>query len=596
MPLKGSLTSLFIFLITYLYGQTYPYPQNYFRNPLGIPMELTANFGEIRNDHWHMGLDIRTNQKENQPVYAAAAGFISHIGIRPQSFGRYIIIDHPNGLSTLYAHLNDFFPVLEKYVTDQQYKQESWAIEMDLDKKAFPVSKGQFIAYSGNTGGSQGPHLHFEIRDTKTQKCLNPLLFGLPVEDNVPPTLIKLALYNRSRSAYDQSPQLYNLKNTDSGYIIPKMEVLKTGYNKPGFGIQTYDRVTGSSNPNGIYKGELFFDEQPVSGFVLDSISYDESLYINAHVDYKHRFNGGSDLQYLSKLPGDHGPVYKNENDFIELNDSAEHWVRIVVNDAAGNQSAVNFRIQYSDSLVNKVYSSGLQKFAPGQVNVYEKPEFEVYFPESCLYDTVNAYYYRAEAKTSNAVSASHQLNDASIPLHDDITVRIKLMQDIPDAWKDKLIIKRSSGNNNVRKADWNPDSNRDGWAIAKFNDMGSFQAFVDLQPPEINDPGKPGKEDTIDMSPSKSIVFWPTDNFGGIKNFRAELDGKWERFTNDKGRAWVYSFAEDFPYGEHHLKVSVEDLVGNVSTKEWWFKKYPYTPPKKKVIKKKSSKKKGKK
>jgi hypothetical protein len=141
-----------------------------------------------------------------------------------------------------------------------------------------------------------------------------------------------------------------------------------------------------------------------------------------------------------------------------------------------------------------------------------------------------------------------------------------------------------------VRKAEWS-----NGWVTAEFNDFGNFQAFIDRVPPEINDPGKKGKGDTIDMSPQKTIILRPTDNFGTIKNFRAELDGKWEIFTNDKGGAWIYRFDESFPYGLHHLKVKVEDLVGNVTIKEWWFKKYPYTPPKKKAVKKNSKKKKKK-
>ena len=312
--MRFSIIFLFIQLIfceLYLKAQSPTYPKEYFRNPMGIPIDLSANFGELRPSHWHMGLDIRTNQKENLLVYAAAQGYIAKIGIRPQSFGRFIVINHPNGLSTLYGHLNDFYPELEKYVTAQQYKQESWAVELEFTKDKFPVSKGQFIAYSGNTGGSQGPHLHFEIFDTKTTKRLNPLLFDFGIRDNVPPAIVKLAVYNRGRSVYEQSPLLIALKNSDSGYIIPKFPVMKTGFSKLSFAIQAYDRVSGSTNPNGIYAAKLFVDEQPQVAFVLDSLDYNETVYLNAHVDYKHRHNGGAWLQHLSKLPGDAGAAYK---------------------------------------------------------------------------------------------------------------------------------------------------------------------------------------------------------------------------------------------------------------------------------------------
>ena len=600
------LIMLFVFFSAYLPAQSISYPKYYFRNPLAIPIKLAANFGELRPNHWHMGLDIRTNQKENLPVYAAAKGYIAHVGIRSQSFGRYIIINHPNGYSTLYAHLNNFFPALEQYLTAQQYKQETWAIESDFSKEKFPVSKGQFIAYSGNTGGSQGPHLHFEIRDTKTDKCLNPLLFGFTVQDNVPPILVKLAMYDRNHSVYEQSPLFFLLKKTDSGYIIPGKPLIKTGTDKISFAIQAYDRTTGSLNPNGIYSAELFFDEEPQISFVLDSITYTETSYLNAHIDYKYRYDGGSFLQHLSQLPGDHGPVYKKiKNDgILSLQDTNVYAVRIEIKDAYLNTSQLNFFIQYDDSL-NKSIINGSYKnkniqqvFAPNNVNVLEKPDFEIYLPELCLYDTVQSFYFRSNSSLPNAVTESHQVDNASIPVHTDFTVRMKTTKPIADEWKDKIVIQRNyRSGNSVRKAEWEKDASTNSeWLVAKFDDFGTFQAFVDTEPPEINDPDsyRGGRGDTIDLSPAKRIIFQPTDNSRIIKNFRAELDGQWLRFTNDKNWSYIYIFDERCPYGIHQLKVSVEDIVGNRTTKTWSFKRYPYTPPKKKMIKKKTSSKKG--
>src|SRR5436190_13087284 len=209
----------FSLMILFLSALSQEYPQNYFRNPLNIPMQLVANFGELRANHWHMGLDIRTQQKVNLPVYAAAEGYIARIKIEPGGFGRAIYINHPNGYTTLYAHLNNFFPALEQYITEQQYNLKSWAVFLDIPPTLFPVKKGDFIAYSGSTGGSQGPHVHFEIRDTKTDKVLNPLLFGFALKDKIPPVILRLAVYDRSMSTYSQAPKLFGLKYVNGNYV-----------------------------------------------------------------------------------------------------------------------------------------------------------------------------------------------------------------------------------------------------------------------------------------------------------------------------------------------------------------------------------------
>ena len=559
------------------------YPQGYFRSPLNIPIKLSANFGELRANHWHMGLDIRTDQRENLPVYAAAGGYISKIRIEPLGYGHAIFINHPNGLTTIYGHMNEFFPELEQYVKAQQYSKESWEIELQIPKNMFPVSKGNFIGYSGNTGASGGAHVHFEIRDTKTDKCLNPLLFGLPLVDKSPPVLSRLAMYERSISVYEQSPKLFSLKKTDGGYIIPKIPVIVTGSNKLSFAIQAYDLITGSANPNGIYSATLFFDEEPQTAFFIDNIDYNETHYLNAQIDYRYKHNGGAYFQHLSRLPGDKGPVYKllNGDGVILFNDTNVHKVRIEVTDAYKNKSVLNFKIQHSNSLVQTVGINASQAvFYPNEVNVFEQDDFEIHTGEDCMYDTVHISYSRTNEPILGAISAKHHIADPSIPVHGNITIRIKPTATISQDIKEKILIRRNDGERNSSKpAIW-----QRGWLTATFNGFGSFQAFVDQTPPQVNELGK---KDTLDLSSASRILFQPTDNFG-IKTFRAELDGHWLRFTNDKGQSYIYKFDEKCLYGVHELKLIVTDIAGNITTKNWWFRRGAYTPPKKKVKSKK--------
>lgn len=592
--LFACIRHLFAFIVSWpLIAGAQPvtkYPQGYFRWPLNLTPEIVANMGELRTNHWHMGLDMRTNQKTDQPVYAAAEGYIAYAGVRPMSYGRFIIINHPNGLSTLYGHLNDFAPALEAYVTEQQYKQESWAVELTIPREKFPVSKGSFIAYSGTTGGSQGPHVHFEIRDTKTEKCLNPLLFGMPLADDVPPTIVRLAVYDGAASSYEQSPRLFTVKKTDNGYIIPKLPVLKTTFPFISFGLQAYDRINGSGNQDGIYSAKLFVDDRLQGGFTIDSIDYRDTRYMNAQIDYTYRANGGAFIQLLSRLPGNNAGVYHPGwgDGVIRLPDTALHTVRIETADAYGNSSVLSFGLQFTGDAVARQSSVLPSLFLPGYVNVLEKPDFEAFLPEACLYDSVRPLYYRNNSNTAYAVSALHRLNDGTIPLHTGMTVRIKPDKIIPDEWKNKLVIKRTDGNSSsIKPAKWQGSASAGAqWLSASFDGFGSFQAFADITPPSVN---KLGRGDTIDLSAANRIIFTPTDN-SGIKSFRAELDQQWLRFTNDKGRSWIYGFDERCPYGVHSLKVTVSDIAGNVTENTWWFKRYPYTPPPKKALKKKTT------
>jgi len=572
--LHGVKIFICLFFSIDIYSQSFVYSKDYFRWPADNKPGIVANFGELRSNHWHMGLDIRTDQKVNMPVYAAADGYIAKITVQPFGYGQAIYINHPNGLTTVYGHLNKFFPKLDSAVTTAQYAQESWNVELNFARDKFPVRKGQFIAWSGSTGGSQGPHVHFEIRNTKTERCINPYFFNLPIADSVKPEFTKLAVYNRDLSIYDQNPKLFAVKKVKGKYL-PQDSLIETDFSKVGFAISAFDCVTGSTSPNGIYSGEIFLDEQPLLQFVLDSMDYAETEYANSHIDYKYTYNGGAYLQLLFKLPGDNGRAYRLEkgDGSVILNDTLVHAIRIDITDAKQNRSELNFKVKFSGAAPS-MSSTSHESLSPGNVNIFEQKDFELYLNEECLYDSVQPLFYRIDQPAPGIVSPSFRFADASIPVHGDINIRIRPNQAVAGALTDKIVIKRTDQKSvSYRRAEW-----QKGWVAAKFSDFGSFQAFVDTVAPSLN---SLGNTDTIDLSASKEIVFYARDN-SGVNSFRGELDGEWLMFTNDKGAAWVYNFDEQCPYGVHQLKVRIVDIVGNLTEKQWWFKRYPYSPPKK--------------
>jgi len=557
-----SKTSLLFFVVSLLsyFCKAQSYPQYYFRHPLDIPMQLVANFGEIRTNHWHMGLDIRTQHKVNLPVHAAADGYIARISVEPGGFGQAIYINHPNGYTTVYGHLNAFFPALADYVKRQQYEQESWKIDLTLPSNLFPVKKGDVIALSGSTGASEGPHVHFEIRDTKTENCFNPLLFKFPIADAVPPTLIRLALYDRNKSTWEQTPQLWPLRKVGSIYAIAGNSI-RTGSNKISFAIGAVDRFSGTNNSNGIYSARVSLDGKPVSEFVLDNISYNDTRYINAQLDYPYKARGGSSLQHISPLPGAQDVAYNlfNGDGIIHLNDNESHEILIEVKDANGNTSKLQFNVRYDESLRRTYTSTNAERFLPNNVNIFERDRFELFTTEKSIYDTITVSYSETGNNAANTVSPLFSLFSAAVPSHDSVTVRIKPTENIPAEWKDRVVIKNTSGEKTfVEKGQW-----QNGWYAAKFRQFGNYQLFIDKEPPTINSPA-------ANLSNATRIVFIPHDNFNTIKSFRAEVDGQWLRFSNDKGKVWIYNFDEYFPKGNHELKLIVEDEAGNVTTKVW--------------------------
>lgn len=543
------------------------YPKGYFRNPLGIPMNLSGNFGELRPNHFHMGLDCKTNARENLPVFAAADGYIARIKIEPAGFGRAIYINHPNGFTTVYAHLNDFNPYLESWVKSQQYKQESWAVFLELTPNQFPVKKGEFLAYSGNTGGSQAPHLHFEIRQTATDANLNPLYFGFPLPDNTPPKILRLALYDRTKSTYEQSPRQFPVKATKGGTYSTTPAVIGTQSPKVSLAITSYDTHNGSSNLNGIAEAHLWVDGTEQISFQMNNISYNSTRYLNAHIDYRTKKLGGPFLQHLSELPGYSSSIYnKIQSDGqIDLSDKKVHDIRILVKDAYGNSSSLQTQLRW-EGTASAALGTELEAplFHPQMLDGFESANYEFYIGEKCLYDNVHIKS-RESAANPSAVSSLIQIGSAQIPLQETFLVRLHPNRELTPDDKEHTVMQWYEGSKkDVQKVEW-----QEAWAAARFRDFGNYQLLVDKTAPVIV-PG--GFTDGANLSKATRIVFSVKDDLDKVRNVKAWLDGQWLRFTNDKGHSFIYKFDEKCGPGNHVLKISAEDEAGNKVEKTFSF------------------------
>lgn len=568
---KEWLSIILLFLLSSIvtHAQYFPtkiYPKDYFNNPLGIPIQLSANFGEVRNEHFHMGLDIRTERKENLPVYASAEGYISRIKIEHYGYGRAIYIKHPNGYTTLYAHLNNFYDTLHNYVKAKQYAEQQWEQDFELQPNQFPVNKGQFIAFSGNTGGSQGPHLHFEIRNERDEN-VNPLLFNLNIEDRIPPAIERLFVYNRNVSTYSVAPiEIGIIKNKD-GYITKDSIVYVANHNI-SFGITAQDLTNTSPFKFGIYQAEIWSDSTMQFAFRLNDFSYDDSRYVNASIDYVTRYNRGPIIQHLSKLPGNQLNIFSANtgNGIIELNDTLVKQIEIIVKDVAGNASTLFLKVQRRDSFAASVPITNNEVFVPNKPVLFNVQQVQFQFNKVAFYDTVPVNITVKNATAKNNIATKEVTVSPQIPVHNNYSISIPLIDMPTDSLKNKWVLLLENKNFSRAKIPvWQNNS-----ATANFDRLGTVSLVLDTLPPLIQ---PIGWKNNFTFNNQTQIIVQVKDVVSSIQHFRAQLDSQWVLFSR-KDDYYIYDFDEHCSLGKHQLTIWASDISGNTVERTFFFTK----------------------
>lgn len=538
------------------------YPKDFFRSPLDIPMQLSGNFGELRPNHFHAGFDFKTNQREGLNVYASADGYVSRIKISTAGYGKAIYITHSNGFTTVYGHLQKAVGSIQDKIIALQYAEKTYEIEAFFKPDELPIKKGEIIALSGNTGGSEGPHLHFEFRDNKTEQIINPLFFGLNLKDTRNPTVSNLLVYpidNNSVANQSKRPVILNLSlQADGSYLSEK--VFASG--KIGFGINASDTDDVSFNSNGVYKTQLIFNGKIVFGYEFNKMVFDEARYVNAFIDYARYKKTHQRVQKLfMKQPYDWSNIYQNV-DSGTLN-VAQNFIateRIEVSDFFGNKTVINIPVEYSDKksvVIEEIKPTKYFIKAKSDSN-FEKENVSVFFPAGTFYED---FYMNFDVKNNMLF-----LHEDNVPAHTNFNLTF---EDTKSSTEDKK--KMFIASVNGTKLGYNTTKLNGNTFTCKSKTLGQYTLAKDSIDPKI----------TISKSieakwitDKKSIQLSVSDDLSGIKTINGYLNDKWVLFEYEpKTRKITHTFEDNLLLeGQNKLKVVVADNVGNSTIFETQF------------------------
>lgn len=535
------------------------YPLVDFRSPLDIaPPALAGSFGELRANHFHSGIDFRTNQRQGYPVYAIADGYISRLRVQNSGFGLALYINHPNGYTSVYGHLQRFSPKIAQQVKSIQYQKKSYEIDEFPNSLLIPVHKGEVIAYSGNTGSSGGPHLHFEIRDTRTEATINPQLFGIDIPDNIPPVIYSMYVYRLNKKPFNEftPKQYFQVLGGPGNYRLNSVNTINLS-GEVGFGIVTTDRHNGASGLNGVYSIELELDGGLVYVSSLEKFEFENSKGINSHIDYPTYLNTRRSIQKSFVDPGNPLKIYSNlvNNGRIEFTDGKLHQLKYTITDSRGNKSTLAFQVQADNkAMINSPETPTGEIFSYATTNEFINPDVKVILPKGTLYNDLNFIYKKLPKPASNAYSAIHQIHNKFTPLHTGFQLGIKADSTL-NKYTDKAIIVNTGGASQGGAFE-------DGYVKTIPKSFGSFFITVDTIPPSVIPVNiSNGKR----MTGISKMTFKIRDNLSGIKSFNGYIDGRWVLMEFDTKTASLWhTFDDSTSPGKHTLELIVSDMKDN--------------------------------
>lgn len=554
---------LFFFITSLSFGQDYP--KDYFISPLDIPLDVSGAFGELRSNHFHTGLDLKTKGVEGLPVYAVADGYVSRIKISTWGYGKAIYVTHPNGYTSVYGHLQSANGKIEEMIHKRHYDEKAFEIELFLKPSELPVKQGEVIALSGNSGGSGGPHLHFEIRDTKTEMVINPLLFGFDalVIDKYRPKVNSVMVYPLNDTIAinnEYLTQTIPLSINDEGsYVTNKI----TSNGAIGFSLNVFDNMTNPYNKNGIYKVSTFVNGVPYFSYKFDTFSFDESKHINYFIDYFRFKNMGQRFQKMfieNEYPL--SIVNQNKRDgILKVQPSASYTYKIIVEDFSKNTSIIEIPVVYKKTQAALIISTTTDKKIKAKNDyIFEEGKWTINFGANTFYEN---FTMKLNSKEDTLF-----LHEDEIPVKNSFNISFDI-SDLDETLKKKSFIAYLDG----KDVDYIKSYIKGDKINAKVKKLGNYKVVQDTIAPKIYG---------VNFSEGKTIDTYTiistkiSDDLSGIDSYKAYLNGNWILMEYDyKSKKLVHTLSDNiYVKGKNDFKVVVTDEMNNSTTFESYFYK----------------------